>query len=64
MTISRSTHLLHFAQVPLPLKERERFEILGKGTVSKMFRLDGRDVKLTFKNGIALTFACCKPHVH
>ncbi|PBK93560.1 hypothetical protein ARMGADRAFT_1101663 [Armillaria gallica] len=28
------------------------FEILGQGTVTKTFRLDGKDVKLTFKNAL------------
>ncbi len=28
------------------------FEILGQGTVTKTFRLDGNDIKLTFKNAL------------
>lgn len=28
------------------------FDILGKGMVTKTFRLDGRDIKLTFKNAL------------
>ncbi len=28
------------------------FEILGQGTATKTFRLDGKDIKLTFKNAL------------